>query len=43
MVWRWPPNNTEKIEHNMKALLELDVDENLKEAMEEWLEFKGRQ
>ena len=30
----------EKIEHNMKALLELDVDENLKEAMEEWLEFK---
>ena len=30
----------EKIEHNMKALLELDVDENLKEAMEEWLEYK---
>ncbi|MCQ4638354.1 pyruvate:ferredoxin (flavodoxin) oxidoreductase [Anaerovorax odorimutans] len=30
----------EKIEHNMKALLELDVDETLKEAMEEWLEFK---
>lgn len=30
----------EKIEHNMKALLELDVDENLKEAIEEWLEYK---
>ena len=30
----------EKIEHNMRALLELDVDETLKEAMEEWLEFK---
>ena len=30
----------EKIEHNMKALLELDVDEKLKEAMEEWLEYK---
>lgn len=31
----------EKIEHNMKALLELDVDESLKEAMEEWLEYKN--
>ena len=30
----------EKIEHNMKALLELDVDEKVKEAMEEWLEYK---
>ena len=30
----------EKIEHNMKALLELDIDEKLKEAMEEWLEYK---
>ncbi|MGN0694235.1 MAG: pyruvate:ferredoxin (flavodoxin) oxidoreductase [Lentihominibacter sp.] len=30
----------EKIERNMKALLELDVDENLKEAIEEWLEYK---
>jgi len=30
----------EKIERNMKALLELDVDESLKVALEEWLEFK---
>ena len=30
----------EKIEHNMRALLELDVDERIKEAMEEWLEEK---
>ena len=30
----------EKIEHNMRALLELDIDEKLKEAMEEWLEYK---
>ena len=30
----------EKIEHNMRALLELDVAEGLKEAMEEWLEEK---
>ncbi len=30
----------EKIERNMKALLELDVDEKLKEAIEEWLEYK---
>ena len=30
----------EKIERNMKALLELDVDEKLKEALEEWLEYK---
>lgn len=29
----------EKIEHNMRALLELDVDEELKEAMKEWLEY----
>ena len=30
----------EKIERNAKALLELDVDEGLKEALEEWLEYK---
>ena len=30
----------EKIEHNMKALLELDIDEVLREAMQEWLEEK---
>ncbi|MDD6311466.1 MAG: pyruvate:ferredoxin (flavodoxin) oxidoreductase, partial [Firmicutes bacterium] len=30
----------EKIEKNMRALLELDVDERLKEAFEEWLEYK---
>lgn len=30
----------EKIERNMRALLELDVDERLKEAMHEWLEYK---
>ena len=30
----------EKIEHTMRALLELDIDERLKEAMEEWLEYK---
>ena len=30
----------EKIERNAKALLELDVDEKLKEALEEWLEYK---
>ncbi|MGN0701830.1 MAG: pyruvate:ferredoxin (flavodoxin) oxidoreductase [Lentihominibacter sp.] len=30
----------EKIERNMRALLELDVDEKLKEALEEWLEYK---
>ena len=30
----------EKIEHNMKALMELDIDEKLKEAIEEWLEYK---
>ena len=31
----------EKIEHNMKALMELDIDEKLKEAIEEWLEYKN--
>ncbi|MHC1722619.1 MAG: pyruvate:ferredoxin (flavodoxin) oxidoreductase [Aminipila sp.] len=30
----------EKIEHTMKALLELDIPEDLKEAIEEWLEYK---
>ncbi|MBQ0079289.1 MAG: pyruvate:ferredoxin (flavodoxin) oxidoreductase [Eubacterium sp.] len=30
----------EKIEHTMKALLELDIDEKLHEAIEEWLEYK---
>ena len=30
----------EKIEHTMRALLELDIDEVLKEALEEWLEYK---
>ncbi len=30
----------EKIEHTMKALLELDIAEDLKEAIEEWLEYK---
>ncbi|MGN0712123.1 MAG: pyruvate:ferredoxin (flavodoxin) oxidoreductase [Anaerovoracaceae bacterium] len=30
----------EKIEHTIKALLELDVPEDLKEALEEWLEYK---
>ena len=31
----------EKIEHTMKALLELDIDEDLKEALQEWLEYKN--
>ena len=31
----------EKIEHNMKALMELDIDEKLNEAIEEWLEYKN--
>ncbi len=31
----------EKIEHNMKALLELDIDEDLKEAISEWIEYKN--
>ncbi len=31
----------ERIEQNMRALLALDVDERLKEALEEWLEFKN--
>ena len=31
----------ERIEQNMRALLALDVDERLKEAIEEWLEFKN--
>ena len=30
----------EKIEHTMRAILELDIDENLKEALSEWLEYK---
>lgn len=30
----------EKIERNMRALLELDVDERLKETLEDWLEYK---
>lgn len=30
----------DKIEHHMRALLELDVDESLKAAMKDWLEFK---
>ncbi len=30
----------EKIERNMRALMELDVDERLKEAIVEWLEYK---
>ena len=30
----------EKIERNARALLELDVDEKVKEALEEWLEYK---
>ncbi|MCI9596176.1 MAG: pyruvate:ferredoxin (flavodoxin) oxidoreductase [Firmicutes bacterium] len=30
----------EKIEHNMRALLEMDVDESLKAAMKDWMEFK---
>ena len=30
----------EKIEQNMRALLELDVDERLQEAIKEWLEYK---
>ena len=31
----------EKIEHNMKALMELDIDEKLKEAIEEWFGIQG--
>lgn len=31
----------EKLEQHMRALLALDVDERLKEALEEWLEFKN--
>ena len=30
----------ERIESNMKALLQLDIDENLREAFKEWLEYK---
>lgn len=30
----------EKIEHTMKALLQLDIEEDLKEAIEEWIEYK---
>lgn len=30
----------ERIEQNMKALLALDVDERLKEALEDWIEYK---
>ena len=30
----------EKIESNMRALLALDIDENLREAFKEWLEYK---
>ncbi|QIB70201.1 pyruvate:ferredoxin (flavodoxin) oxidoreductase [Aminipila butyrica] len=30
----------ERIEHTMKALMELDIAEDLKEAIEEWLEYK---
>ncbi len=30
----------ERIEGNMKALLQLDIDENLREAFKEWLEYK---
>ena len=30
----------DKIESNMKALLELDIDEELKDAFKEWLEYK---
>ncbi|MCI8609924.1 MAG: pyruvate:ferredoxin (flavodoxin) oxidoreductase [Firmicutes bacterium] len=30
----------ERIETNMRALLELDIDENLREAFKEWLEYK---
>lgn len=30
----------EKIENNMKALLALDIDENLRDAFDEWLEYK---
>ena len=28
----------EKIEHDMRALLQLDVDESLREAVVEWLD-----
>ena len=31
----------EKIEHTMKALMELDIDETLHEAFAEWLEYKN--
>ena len=31
----------EKIEHTMKALMELDIDETLAEAFSEWLEYKN--
>ncbi|QAT43501.1 pyruvate:ferredoxin (flavodoxin) oxidoreductase [Aminipila luticellarii] len=30
----------EKIEHTMRTLIELDIPEDLKEAIEEWLEYK---
>ncbi len=30
----------ERIEHTMRALMELDIPEDLKEAIEEWLEYK---
>lgn len=30
----------DKIESNMRAILELDIDENLKDVFNEWLEFK---
>lgn len=31
----------EKIEHTMKALKELDIPENLRESIDEWLEYKN--
>ncbi len=31
----------EKIEHTMKALMELDIDETLAEAFSEWIEYKN--
>ena len=31
----------EKIEHTMKALMELDIDETLHEAFAEWIEYKN--
>ncbi len=31
----------DKIESNMRALMELDIDEELKDAFKEWLEYKG--